>query len=126
MKLYSDILSEEDLRAASGVAGVSMWELERIERPRKRQNAWNVYLTGSASYRSQATGEPAATWDEHGVWMAELYKRDPNLVVAYYRNLSHFVAETRRFVESPYNREQPERKRKRGLWLHDSDLLRRA
>ena len=124
MKLHSDTLAEQDIYAAAKVAGVSVWELGRIRRPRKRANGWNLYLMGSSPYRSQATGQSAATWDEHGVFMAELYKRDPGLAIAYYDSLEHFLAETRRFVESPYNREQPESKRRRGPWLADSELLR--
>lgn len=117
MKLYSDTLTETDIRDAAKVAGVSVWEMGRIKRPRKRTNAWNLYLYGSSPYRSQATGESAATWDEHGVFMDALYQRDPNMVIAYYKDRAHFMEETRRFVDSPYNREQPASKRKRGPWL---------
>ena len=126
MKVYSDTLSKEDLREAATVAGVWVWEIEAMKRPRKRAHGWHVFLTGSSPYRSQATGVAAATWDEHGAWMAELNKRDPRLLVAYYRDLPHFLSETRAFAQSPYNREQPERKRKRAPWLSDSDLLKLA
>ncbi len=126
MKLYSDTLTNEDIRAAARIAGVYVWDIERIRRARVRANGWNLYLSGSSPYRSQATGERAATWDEHGEFMAALYKRDPQLRIAFYRDLAHFLSDTRSRVENAWNREQPESKRLRGPWLRDSELTKLA
>jgi hypothetical protein len=123
MRLYSDKLTEADIYDAARKTGVIVWECARFQRPRVRANGWNLYLMGTSPYTSQATGERAATWDEHGLWMAELYKRDPNLRVSWYRDLAHFVQVTRDERDCGYNRDQPESKRKRAPWLHDLDLL---
>ena len=123
MKLHSDILSDSDIYEAARIAGVTVWTCERFK-ARVRKTGWTIYLGGSSPHRSQATQQPAATWDEHGVWMAELYKRDPQLRVSFYKTLDHFLDFTRQHVESEYNRRQPMSKKVTGPWLNDAELLK--
>lgn len=123
MKLYSDKLTNDDVTAAARKAGVTLADAKTIRRPRVRRYGWILHLSGSSSYRSQATGEPAATWDEHGVFMAELYKRDPKLRIAFYRDLQHFLTFTTKARDSFHNRELPEGRKVRAPWLEDRTLL---
>ena len=76
-----------------------------IKRPRKRAKGWQVYLTGSSPYRSQATEYPAATWDEHGIWMHRLFQLDPNAVIARYDGLDDFMETTKRW--KPFKTKAP-------------------
>lgn len=96
MKVYSDTLTQADLREALP-KGVTLAVLEIISNTRKRRNGWIVSLSGSSPYRSQMSegGHRAATWDEHGLWMAELYRRDPNAVIGWYKTLDDFLTQTR-------------------------------
>ena len=126
MRLYSDTLTREDILEAAKAAGVYIWEWNEIKRARVRRQGWNIYLSGSSSYRSQATGEKAATWDEHGIFMAALYRKDPKLRIAFYRDLRHFMEWTLNVRDSAYNRSQPESKRVRAPWLSDFLLQRKA
>src|SRR4051812_3698227 len=106
MKIYSNTLTRNDLYAAlpMGVHIVNCTELKRTrskqdeilgvrtrdESGRRYQYGWNVYLEGSSVHRSQHDAGDgygygqAATWDEWGVWMAELYRRDPEVKIGWY------------------------------------------
>lgn len=120
MKVYSDTLSYRDLREALP-KGVEIAVSEIIQRPRKRQNGWIISLTGSSPYVSQMSGLKAATWDEHGLWMAELYRRDPEAVIGHYKTRQQFIDETRDEAERvrrhfPANHHY--RKTRQAPWLH--------
>jgi hypothetical protein len=123
MKLHSDILTKEDIYEAAKIASVTVWDVREFK-ARVRKTGWEIFLSGSSSHRSQATQQPAATWDEHGLFMADLYKRDPELRIAFYKSLDHFLDFTRQAVESEYNRRQPMSKKVTAPWLEDSELLR--
>lgn len=102
MKVYSDVLTSEDLRETLPTQ-VGFDRIQRIGRPRVRKNGWDVRLTGS-SPRHRNSGQygaatwadtPPATWDEHGAWFANLFTVDPNAVVANYRGSEDFHKATR-------------------------------
>lgn len=112
MKIYSDVLNTADLyEACTGVCGIA--EIMTIKKPRKRSKGWQVYLTGSSPYRSQATDFNAATWDEHGIWMRRLFHLDSNAVIASYDGLDDFMEQTRRW--KPRNTQAP--------WLGDDSFV---
>lgn len=98
MRVYSDLLERRDLGEALP-PGVWLAVVEPIGRPRKRARGWVVGLSGSSPYRSQLTGEKAATWDEHGVWMNELFRRDPQAVIGCYDGRDAFLEETASVAE---------------------------
>ena len=122
MKIYSNTLTMHDLFAAAERTGVGIVGLEEIRRPRVRASGWKVYLTGSSSYRSQATGIPAATWDEHGIWMSELYKLDREARIAHYKSLDEFISWTRHMRDHASN-DGKRMPKKLAPWLDDPELM---
>lgn len=107
MKIYSDTLTSGDVAKAARIASVGFadtyiregWFVPIHEfTPRKRfARGFTVYLTGSSVYASaHERTEKAATWDEHGEFMAELFRIDPDAEISFYRGLADFLAQTRK------------------------------
>jgi hypothetical protein len=92
MRVHSDILTEQDLYRHLPV-GVGA-SVDEIRRPRKRARGWIVYLRGYGERHTRANGrhngDMAATYEDHGEWMAELFQIDPNASIGIYRNRGHF------------------------------------
>ena len=93
MKLYSDTLTTDDLYACLP-RDVGIAEIREMRQPRKRARGWELSLEGLGgrhTRRSNSGGygagdRYAATWDDHGVWMAALYDRDERALFAGYYN----------------------------------------
>jgi hypothetical protein len=105
MRIHSDTLTMHDIYDACRKAKVYAPVLEN-KGSRKRDRAFEVSLSGSSSRPSQSHGEPAATWDEWGVFFAHLFYRDPNAFIGQkhwnYDGLAHFDYRTGfRFVWRP-------------------------
>lgn len=86
MKLYSEVLDTRDIVNACSGMPIYPDRNELIEGPRSRR--FDVILRAMRDYgRSGMPKSPpgkAATWDEHGVWMARLFDKDPELrIVAF-------------------------------------------
>jgi hypothetical protein len=111
MKVYSDILTEQDLRVALAEAvntctpGHCGFErLAPLPRPRLRSRGWDVLLhraggrpfnTGKrGSEYSERTGAGAASWDDYGRWLAALYELDPAMRAGYYLSRENFHLST--------------------------------
>lgn len=122
MKVYSDALIDADFSPAAHVAGVSYWTFRRLTNTRVRARGWEISLTGSSPYTSQHEGDPhkAATWTEHGVWMADLFKIDPNARISWWNGAADFVAKTG--IESPYRNAGGGHKHA-APWLDDPELM---
>jgi hypothetical protein len=99
VKLYSNTLTLAQVRDAvpAGCNG----ETIGIRTPRVRTNGWTVRLTkpGGTHYTNTGThgagAEKAASWDDHGVWMARLYELDPEMRVAHYTSAEDFHEQTK-------------------------------
>lgn len=72
---------------------------------RKRDHAYEVTLYvhtkddlhrrfGNSGGYGAAT-DVAATWDEWGIWMANIYEKDPDAIIGWYESHSHFLDTTR-------------------------------
>lgn len=94
MRIHSDILTQHDLTIASNLAGT--WHIRRTNHnSRKRAAAFDVALSGSSPSRAQADREQyAASWDEWGMYLAALYRRDPKMVTPYYADADDFHFQT--------------------------------
>lgn len=77
MKLHSAKITSADVYAAARRAGVSVNELTE-HGSISHGKALSVYLEGSSSRQSNQRDHKAATWDEWGVVMADLYTIDPD------------------------------------------------
>lgn len=106
MKVWSDTLTRADLYACLP-ADVGIGEMRELRNPRKRARGWDLHLEGYGTRhtRRRNTGQygaassayfNAATWDDHGVWMAALYEIDPDAAIAWYDNRADFYAKTER------------------------------
>lgn len=97
MKVYSDKLTEADLRAALP-QGVGLRDVVKIVNPRKRKNGWTLYLEGLTFGHSRSTNSgtrgagsyKAATYDDHGCWMSVLFDKDPHAVISHWDGKEQF------------------------------------
>jgi hypothetical protein len=130
MIIRSYAIERADLfNALSDVPGVHL-ELEREFRPQKFTYGYRVHLESDhGRYARNGRDGRAATWDEHGLWMAELYKLDPMAQIAWYKNAAQFLYWTKRHVESValhhkvgsvYSNEH------QAPWLSDAELVQAA
>jgi hypothetical protein len=105
MRIHTDSLTEKDIYEATARAGSAVRVVVTEHGSRSRARAFNVTLSGTSSRRRNtgnygAAGEDsywgpdrshAATWDEWGMFLAELFRRDPNAVVPnIYESAEHF------------------------------------
>ena len=102
MKIYSDTLSGADLDAATSAASehagapVGFERYRELARPRIRARGWDIllYRTGSRMHfntgQHGAGEDGAASWDDWGWFLAELYGRDPGMRAAHYSSAAAF------------------------------------
>ncbi len=99
MKVYSDTLTRDDLVDALP-RGVTLDSCEPISGARVRANGWTVALRCWGSSRHVNTGQygageqGAASYEQHGVWMAALFAKDPAARIAYYDGRADFERAT--------------------------------
>lgn len=101
MKVYSDKLTRADLYGA--LPGPSLYlEATEIRGARVRSRGWTVRLEalrGAGRFRNSgqygAESTRAATWDEHGEWMAALFAIDPDARIAVYDGRAEFERVTK-------------------------------
>lgn len=92
MRIHTSLLSETDMRQCAAVAGVRFARFA-IHGSRSRSHAFEIVLTGSSSYRTQASGcedDYAATWDEWGIFLGEIFRRDYGAHATYYASAEEF------------------------------------
>jgi hypothetical protein len=108
MKIHTDYLTYIDLCDALRVAGLPELYLEHTAHgSRSRHHAFNVNLSSDAGRdrngrkrRLENSGQYgagynfAATYDEWGYWLAELFERDPDMTATYYKSREDFHAQT--------------------------------
>lgn len=86
MRIHTNSLTVTDLAEAGKRAGAGVQVLFTWHGSRKRAQAWDVSLTGTSSRRTNAGNrgagdDYAATWDEWGMFLAELFRRDPEATI---------------------------------------------
>jgi hypothetical protein len=103
VKIHSDTLTANDLYSALP-RGVSAYVTPKGSR--KRDHAFDVTLyvherddlhrrAGNSGGYGAAT-DIAATWDEWGEWMWNLYTLEPDILIGWYDSRSHFLEITKR------------------------------
>jgi hypothetical protein len=114
MRIHSDVLIMANFYGATKAAKLSpdVWVEDFSQHgSRKRSRGYEVRLAAEAGrdYKGTArrprnsgsygaedgTYQKAATYDEHGKWIAELYKVDPEAIVGPYKNAEDFHSKTR-------------------------------
>lgn len=98
MRVFTDKLTKADFYAAIDDSGdVFIDELTEVE-GRKRKRTFNVYLEARPGKGRRARNNRpgfSATWDEHGFWMAELFRIDPDAIISYYDGVDDFNKQTK-------------------------------
>lgn len=102
MRIHAYTITPDDLRAAAEAAGafshgnVSMQFVRKGSRTHDLAYEVNLFGDGTASKRrSQADrDEYAATWDQWGVFLAELFVRDPDMKAGPYNGSEDFHRQT--------------------------------
>lgn len=86
MRLHSDKITESDVYRATRASGMHGVFVEMSEHgSRIRDHAFEVKLTGTSNRRPNsgqcgAGDDYAATWDEWGMFLADLFSIDPRMV----------------------------------------------
>lgn len=87
MKIHTDSLTVIDLVDASNRAGDRVVAEFTEHGSRKRARSFNVTLSGTSGRRQNpghgggSRENHAATWDEWGMFLAELFRRDPEATI---------------------------------------------
>ena len=100
MRIHTDTLTISDIYAAASKAGVGL-ERDTEHGSRKRKRAFDVILTGDSPYRINQRGwdnPHAATWDQWGIFLAELFRRDKDMIGGW------AYADARDFHQKTYQR----------------------
>ena len=95
MKLHSDVLRKADVREAARVAREHGYDIQvgELVRVGSRQRTSGLQFYCEAIYGKRAcNGRPgyAASWAAWGWLIAELFRRDPEAVIGWYKSPAHF------------------------------------
>lgn len=83
MRIHTETVFSGDIYDAARVARVTV-ERAGLHNSRSRDHAWDIALTGESKRRpnfGKYPGEYAATWDQWGVFISALFKKDPDLTI---------------------------------------------
>lgn len=93
MRIHTDQLTEQDIRDAARSAGVGLYRMNR-HGSRRRSHAFDVILEGTGrtgTRYGQNLDMIAATWDEWGIFLSELFAADQTLTIpGVYEDGDHF------------------------------------
>jgi hypothetical protein len=105
MRIHSDVLGSDDLQAALAeipYGGVYLQCRPTRHGSRSRDHAYEAKLRGYGARHTRrpnsgtygADDEYAATYDDWGYWLAELFSRDPNAICGPYKGAADFQRQT--------------------------------
>jgi len=84
MRIHTDIITRGGIPGAGVAAGLYPHNLDVSEHgSRTHARAFEVHLTGTSHRRPNNRGtsdDYAATWDEWGMFLADLYRLDPGMM----------------------------------------------
>jgi len=113
MRIYANEITEKEILDAALHARVSIERL-RVRSSRQYARSFDVILSGSGARRSQYADRetPSATWDEWGIFLAQLFDHEPDLRAGPYRGRDHFGWST----DDRYGDLQPDDQHKLHRW----------
>lgn len=129
MKIHTDIIAElETFDIAARKAGVRFLRLYR-KNSTVRRYGYDVVLTGTGRHGGQYGGVEGktATWDEWGIFLAELYRHDPAMACGnpgkpVYADGSHFAWATDNRFDDLKREDQHWAHRWDDWWFVESDV----
>jgi hypothetical protein len=89
VRIHTSVLSGVDLEIAARRANVFFTRSTK-HGSRKRDYAYDVILSGNSPFNQNGGNAKAATWDQWGIFLAELYKRDPDMITNAYPDVDTF------------------------------------
>lgn len=89
MRIHSDKLTLLDMKEAAVIAQV-WFTRNTLHGSKKRHHAFDVILAGNSTHKQNGGDNYAATWDQWGIFLSELYRRDPEMVCNAYPSLDIF------------------------------------
>lgn len=89
MRIHSDKLTVTDLVNAAHKANVTFTR-NTTHGSKKRKLAYDVILSGNSPFRQNGGNAKAATWDQWGIFLSELYKVDEDMVNTSYPDIDTF------------------------------------
>jgi hypothetical protein len=127
MRLHTDTITADHLTDAARTAGVGLTYSRHGSRT--RHHAWEITLTGSSPYPRNPGGpgvpdgydptERAATWDQWGIFLAHLFRQDPNATTRDYLSGEHY----RWATGNRYDTLTPTEQHKRHKWATTGDSV---
>lgn len=101
MKLHSDTLTSADVESAAAIArsehgqDIYITEIHACgSRSRARGLTFYCGSLGGRRATNRGDGERAATWTAWGYLIAELFRRDPDAIMTYYKSAADFQDRT--------------------------------
>lgn len=129
MRIHTDNLTARDVHRAAFIANVAVIHLS-AHGSKSRDHAFEVAISGSSPYQSAhasndrgSGGHKAATWDEWGLFLVELFKSEPTVIAGPYKGFDDFIEQTNEAVEANLRYERivgHKRPGHTGPWLNDS------
>jgi hypothetical protein len=82
MRIHSDTLTTSDLTEAARLAGCQV-ESIALHRSTARDHAFEFIISGHGKYGGQfgQLSHASGSWDDYGIMLAELFRRDPRAIV---------------------------------------------
>lgn len=118
MKIRSNHITRNDIRDAAQTIPSVLHEVRQTFQPRNFNYGYDVVLFSSRLEGRPSAGMPgwkAATWDEFGIFIDQLFAIDPDAEIAWYKGYEDFIVKTR----AEYERcaEYRPQDNKRAPWL---------
>ena len=89
MRIHSNTLTVTDLVESARKANVTFTR-NTTHGSKKRKLAYDVILSGNSPFNQNRGNAKAATWDQWGIFLAELYKRDNEMFTTSYPDMDTF------------------------------------
>lgn len=89
MRIYSNFLERSDVRKAARIAGVTFTRFD-LTAARKRDQRFDVILSGDSPRRQNGGEDMAATWDQWGHFLSIVFSVDEHAIAGHYENAEHF------------------------------------
>jgi hypothetical protein len=90
VRIHTNTLGQLDIQNAAYKAGAYITELSR-HGSRTHDHAYEVKLSGESSWRQMGNrDEYAASWDQWGIFLAELYDRDDSMTMRPWGDVDRF------------------------------------
>jgi hypothetical protein len=86
MKIYSSMLTPQDLHRATIGIPLYLETVVAISRPKLRKHGYRVRALGYGARQANsgkygASGESSASWDDHGTFFARIFEADPMALI---------------------------------------------